>query len=80
MSCNLDHVLYDKRNLSDSEKEDEAIRFARRYHDDIAGFLDFICHSLFSVMGTRKETWQFIETGDNSLQRHSNLGTLFAPN
>lgn len=80
MSCNLDHVLYDKRNLSDAEKEAEATHFARRYHDDVPGFLEFICHSSFSVVGTRRETWNFIEMGDNSLQRHSNLGNLFAPN
>lgn len=80
MSCNLDHVLYDKRNLSDVEKEDEAIRFARKYHDDVPGFLEYICRSPFSVSGTRRETWSFIEAGNNSLKRHSNLGNLFASN
>lgn len=78
MSCNLDHVLYNKRNLTDAEKEDEAIRFARKYHDDVQGFLEYICHSSFSVLGTRRETWSFIERDSNSLQRHSNLGNLFA--
>ena len=78
MSCNLDHVLYGKRNLSDDEKENEAICFSRKYHDDVSGFIQFICHSPFSVMGTRRETWRFIEADDNSLKRHSNLGNLFA--
>lgn len=78
MSCNLDHVLYDKQNLSDDEKEDEAVLFSRKYHDDVSGFIQFICHSPFSVMGTRRETWRFIEVDDNSLKRHSNLGNLFA--
>ena len=77
MSCNLDHVLYNLRNLSDEEKAREAIRFSRKYHDDIPGFLNYICHSAFSVSGTRKETWQFIEGDNESLHRHSNLGNLF---
>lgn len=80
MSCNLDHVLYDLRNLSDEEKAREAIRFSRKYHDDIHGFLNYICHSSFSVSGTRKETWQFIEVDHESLRRHSNLGNLFERN
>lgn len=56
MSCNLDYVLYDLRNLSDEEKEKQATLFSRKYHDDTPGFLDYICHPTFSVLGTRKET------------------------
>lgn len=77
MSCNLDHVLYNLRNLSDAEKERQATLFSRKYHDDIPGFLDYICHSTFSVRGTRKESWQYIEQDHESLHRHSNLGNLF---
>lgn len=34
MSCNLDHVLYNKRNSSDEEKERDSLYFARRYRSD----------------------------------------------
>ena len=51
MSCNLDHVLYNKLNSSDEDKEQDAHRFAKQYKDDIPGFLRFISESDFSVMG-----------------------------
>jgi hypothetical protein len=74
MSSNLDHVLYDKQISTDSEKEFDAHLFAKRYKDDIKGFLKFICESSFSVPGNYKETWDFIKQGKNSLHRHTNLG------
>lgn len=73
MSSCLDHVLYDKRNLRDEEKEYYAYRFARKYKNDTEGFLKFICNSDFSVPGTFRETWDYIQEGTNSLKRHTNL-------
>lgn len=74
MSCNLDHVLYDKRNSTDEEKENDAYEFAGKYKDDRDGFASYLCESDFSVKGSYKETWNFIEEGCNSVERHSNLG------
>lgn len=73
MSCNLDHVLHDKRNSSDDEKENEAYVFAKRYKNDVAGFITFINDSLFSVRGDYKDSWNHIESEMNSLKRYSNL-------
>lgn len=73
MSCNLDHVLYDKRNSTDDEKERNAYSFAKRYKGDREGFVEFICNSDFSVGGDFKESWKHIETGLNSLERYTNL-------
>ena len=73
MSCNMDHVLYDKPNSSDEEKENDAYEFATKYKGDVSGFLRFMCESDFSVDGDYKESWKFIETGFHSLERHSNL-------
>src|SRR5699024_8982194 len=42
MSCNLDHVLYDKLNTTDTEKEADAYAFALRYRNNIAAFRSFI--------------------------------------
>ena len=42
MSCNLDHVLYDKRNSTDEEKEQDAYAFAKTYKDNVTGFLSFM--------------------------------------
>lgn len=74
MSCNLDHVLYNKRNSTDEEKETDAYTFARKYKSDINGFVSLICDSDFSVNGDYKESWLYIEKGMNSLERYTNLG------
>ncbi len=73
MSCNMDHVLYDKPNSSDEEKENDSYEFAARYKDDIGGFLRFMCESDFSVDRDYKDSWDFIKEGLHSLERHSNL-------
>ena len=74
MSINLDHVLYNKLNSNDQDKEDDAYKFAIKYRNDIAGFIDYICHSDFSVYSSYQESWKFIKTANESLHRHTNLG------
>lgn len=37
MSSNLDHVLYNKLNSTDDEKENDAHNFAEKYKDDLKG-------------------------------------------
>lgn len=77
MSCNLDHVLHNKRNLSNGEKESLARAFSKKYRDDIPSFIRFINDSKISVSGSFLETWAFIKEGLNSLERHTNLGLCF---
>mgnify|MGYP006988841146 CR=1 FL=1 len=74
MSCNLDHVLHNKRNSTNDEKESNAFTFAQMYKDDRDGFLDFICKSEFSVTGDYNESWKLMEKDLESLKRHTNLG------
>ena len=73
MSCNLDHVLYDKRNSTDEEKEDDAYAFAKKYKNNVNAFMDFMCESMFSVKGDFKESWAFIEEEMHSIERYTNL-------
>lgn len=73
MSCNLDHVLYNKRNSTDEEKEQDAYAFAKTYKNNIGAFMDFMCKSSFSVKGDFKESWKFIEEDMNSIERYTNL-------
>ena len=77
MSANLDHVLYDKLNSSDKDKENDAFLFAKRYKDRLDEFLQFIADSEFSVVGDFKDSWEFIKEGKHSLERHTNLGICF---
>ena len=76
-SCNLDHVLYNQINLSDSEKQLMAENFDEQYADNAEAFIRFVRDSDFSVGGSYIDSWKFIETGINSLQRYTNLGLLF---
>lgn len=77
MSCNLDHVLYNKLNSSDEQKEADSFQFAKQYKDKIPEFLTFISNSDFSVMTGYKESWDYIKQGLHSLERHTNLGLCF---
>lgn len=73
MSCNLDHVLYDKRSSSDEEKEEDAYTFAKKYKNNVGAFMEFMCKSSFSVKGDFKDSWEFIETDMHSIERYTNL-------
>lgn len=79
MSCNLDHVLYNKRNLTDEDKEKLSSAFANKYKNDLEGFKKFICNndSIFKQNLTYRESWDFIRNGCNSLKRFSNFGKCF---
>ena len=73
MSCNLDHVLYDKLNSSDEDKEADAFQFAKAYRDKVPEFMKFISESDFSVTGDYRESWSFIQQDLNSLHRYTNI-------
>ena len=79
MSCNLDHVLHNKLNTSNDEKEKDSLTFARRYKDDMEGFLRFISRSPFSVCVEYLQSWDHIKQDKRSLERYTNLGLCFKP-
>lgn len=78
MSCNLDHVLHNKQNSTDEEKENDAYAFAKKYKSDLNGFVEFMCNSDFSINGEFKSSWEHIEKDMNSIKRYSNLGICVA--
>ena len=73
-SCNLDHVLHGRNNLSETEKIMCSRAFDRRYADAPDAFIRFMKDESFAVRGTYQETWAFIKEGTRSLERHSNFG------
>lgn len=79
MSCNLDHVLYNKLNCTNQEKEDNAYSFAKKYMDNVPGFVSYMTDSDFSVHGTYLDTWAFIKTDKHSLERYTNLWICLQP-
>ena len=77
MSCNLDHVLHNKLNIPDIEKENSAHEFAAYYRSNVEEFKRFMLDSDFSVVAGYKESWELIKSGIESLQRHTNVGLCF---
>ncbi len=77
MSSNLDHVLYDKLNSSNHEKQINSYNFAKKYMNNISEFLTFISDSDFSVTGDYHVSWDYIRQDLHSLERHTNLGLCF---
>ncbi len=77
MSCCLDHVLFNKLNLSDIDKAKESRIFAINCRNNQLDFRDFISNSSFSVPGNFNETWTFIQKDLNSLNRNTNLALCF---
>ena len=73
MSCNLDHVLHDKRNSTETEKMQDAYAFAEKYQRDTEGFIKFLGESEFSVKGDFEKSWDYIKEGMHSIERHTNL-------
>jgi hypothetical protein len=77
MSCNLDHVLYNKMNSSKDEKTSDSNSFRDEYDGRTSEFVKFISESEFSVVGDYYKSWEFIKQGLHSLERHTNLGICF---
>lgn len=73
-SCNLDHVLHGRNNLSEAEKIACSRAFDLQYADAPNAFIRFMKEESFAVQGTYQETWAFIKQGIHSLERHSNFG------
>ena len=74
MSSNLDHVLYNKLNSTNDEKESDAHNFAIKYKDDLNGFKAFLQDSDFSVNKDFIDSWDYIKQEKHSLERHTNFG------
>ena len=74
-SCNMDHLLFDERNLDPSDKKPYAMRFASKCKnkDDLKEciFAEDICAKV-----SHADSWIMIQNGYNSLQRHTNLNLL----
>lgn len=73
-SCNLDHLLYDRNNLTKKEKEKAAEDFGNQYFEHAEDFLPFI-YDLFpsSCAMEYSISWDEIKKEKNSLHRMSNF-------
>lgn len=79
MSCNLDHVLYGTINLNRKDKLMKAFSFAKKYMNNLEGFLEFINSPVIKAADDYAESWNYIREGRHSLFRCSNLALCFVP-
>ncbi|MGE4572374.1 MAG: hypothetical protein AB7E09_06475 [Candidatus Izemoplasmatales bacterium] len=73
MSCNLDHVLHDNRNLASNKKIDKANEFSDSYFGKEKDFIDFMLTQEILVPGDYHKSWQEIQKENKSLLRGSNF-------
>lgn len=74
-SSNLEHVLHNCINLSNTEKTTLAANFDFQFGENPDAFISFMRDSDFAVKGSYHDTWEFIKQDLHSLQRFSNFWT-----
>ena len=76
-SCNLEHVLHNNQNTPYEKKCLYSYDFVDRYVNEEKRFVNFLSSEDFAIPGDYKETWQFIKTDCNSLNRYCNFHLYF---
>lgn len=77
MSSNLEHVLHNRINLTDEEKEELSYEFAEICAEKPEYFIQLMTSQTVFIDGSYRESWDFIKSGKYSLERHSNLALCF---
>lgn len=81
MSCNLDHALYNKNNLTEEEKERNADLFQQMFVGKEEKFITYIRKIAAKDMPMNyPESWRYIKEERHSLERNSNLAIYFDKN
>ena len=76
-SCNMDHVIHKKLNLSAQEKVQLADDFSVACSYSLDTFKSAICEDEAACKNmTYHESWDYIMEGAESLKRHTNLNLL----
>ena len=76
VSCNMDHLLFDERNLSPEEKTSRAMGFVKQCNNDKRFLLDSVFIPDICMSDSYSESWRMIQMDYNSLCRHTNLNIL----
>ena len=77
VSCNMDHLLFNERNLDSRDKKPRALRFASLCNNHP----EYLSESVFKYQvieeGSYEESWNLIQKGTNSLGRYTNFNLFF---
>ena len=77
VSCNMDHVVFDKRNLEPYEKSNGVRRFQKECADKPRVLEESIFKEGVGTNKTFLESWVEIKEERKSLQRHTNFNLYF---
>ena len=77
MSCNLEHVLHDKRNVTPQEKTRLSEDFEMSSGNNPHLLRDTLSNVSVICADTYDDSWSYIRNGNNSLKRKSNLELFF---
>ena len=72
-SCNLEHVLHNKANCTQLEKENLSNSFAKQYLGYEEMFVNFINDEEFSTKLSYIDSWKEIMKPENALKRKTNF-------
>jgi hypothetical protein len=81
LSSNLDHALYNKQNLPDEKKQENADSFVLRFQGHEMKFIEYL--DKFVTNGTPNSypsSWRYVREDKHSLERHTNLNVYFREN
>jgi hypothetical protein len=78
-SCNMDHLLFDRRSLSQYEKSEFARNFQLMCESKPSVIKETIFKKDIAAEGSYYDSWRNIQKGNNSLQRHTNLNLYLEP-
>lgn len=73
VSCNMDHVLFNNRNMPDDKKGASADWFVRQCKNNPDIVLGTIFNKNICLNATYIESWKWIQQDIRSLQRHTNF-------
>lgn len=75
-SCNMDHLLFNERNLDQNGKSTRAMDFSIKCRDNKQFLIDNIFIPGICMSESYDESWKMIQMDYNSLRRHTNLNIL----
>lgn len=78
VSCNMDHVLFNERSLSQGFKNDNSLKFQVACSENSDILLDSIFNESINYEGNYYDSWQYVSEECNSLNRHTNLNLFFS--
>ena len=79
-SCNLDHVYFNERNLSDDLKIHYARNFANKLADSLTDYVLFISSDKLCPYKEYYKSWEYIKSRTNSLLRRTNFYSFLLRN